>query len=163
MPQFQVPQFIETESKIVGPMTLKQFLYIAAAGLLSFFLFFALKTFAWLIITALIATIAISLSFVKYNGRPLTKILGSAFGYLWKPKLYLWKKIEEPFKMPPLPQIPKEIPISPLKNIWLKLHTGQQPKPQPPQKPLLHGFHKEREEKAGMHIIEKIQERQKKD
>ncbi len=31
--RFQVPQFIETETKIVGPFTLKQFLYIALGSL----------------------------------------------------------------------------------------------------------------------------------
>ena len=30
--QFQVPQFIETEDKVVGPLTLRQFMYIAGAG-----------------------------------------------------------------------------------------------------------------------------------
>ena len=47
--QFQVPQFIETEDKIVGPLTLRQFLYIGAAGLLSFLLFFVLKIWFWFI------------------------------------------------------------------------------------------------------------------
>ena len=30
--EYQVPQFIEVEDKIVGPLTLKQFIYIAGAG-----------------------------------------------------------------------------------------------------------------------------------
>lgn len=123
--QFQVPQFIETESKIVGPMTLKQFLYVAAAGLLSFFMFFILKTFAWIVITALIALVAISLAFVKYNGRPLTTILASAVGYLWKPKLYLWQRKEGEvvtLKMPEV-KIPATGPVSKVKNLWLKLMT----------------------------------------
>jgi len=37
--QFNVPQFIETEDKLIGPFTLKQFLYLAAGG--------ALLVFAW--------------------------------------------------------------------------------------------------------------------
>jgi hypothetical protein len=131
MAQFQVPQFIETESKIVGPMTLKQFLYIAAAGLLSFFLFFILKTFVWVIFTALIATIAVSFAFIKYNGRPLTTILMSALGYLWKPKLYLWQR-KEAVIMPKMPEIkmPASGPVSKVKSLWLNLITKK-----PPTKP----------------------------
>jgi len=30
--QYQVPQFIEIEDKIFGPLTLKQFLYLAGGG-----------------------------------------------------------------------------------------------------------------------------------
>ena len=38
--QFQVPQFIDVENKIIGPLSLRQFLYLAGAGLISFMLFF---------------------------------------------------------------------------------------------------------------------------
>jgi hypothetical protein len=30
--RFQVPQFTDVEDKIVGPLTLKQFVYLAGAG-----------------------------------------------------------------------------------------------------------------------------------
>ena len=36
--QFKVPQFIDMEDKIVGPLTLKQFAYILGAGGFSFLL-----------------------------------------------------------------------------------------------------------------------------
>ena len=36
--EYQVPQFIEVEDKIIGPLTLKQFIYLAgAAGLVVVF------------------------------------------------------------------------------------------------------------------------------
>ncbi len=131
MPQFQVPQFIETESKIVGPLTLKQFLYIAAAGLTSFLLFFILKFFIWVIITLIIGSIAAAFAFFKFNGRPLATILKSAFIYYWNPRLYLWQREEARAVMPQL-QIPttKETPVSKLKNTWLGLITKK-----PPTKP----------------------------
>lgn len=161
MAQFQVPQFIETEAKIVGPLTLKQFLYIAAAGLLSFFLFFILKTVVWFIVVALIATVAVSLAFVKYNGRPLTVILKSALGYAWKPKLYLWKS--EPTPEQPQIQIPvaKKTPVSRLKDMWLKVQTSISQKPvSPPKAPILHGFPGEKAHASGaFEILKKIGEK----
>ncbi len=30
--EYQVPQFIEVEDKIIGPLTLKQFIYVAGAS-----------------------------------------------------------------------------------------------------------------------------------
>ncbi|MEK7192015.1 MAG: PrgI family protein, partial [Patescibacteria group bacterium] len=101
MAQFQVPQFIETESKIIGPLTLKQFLYIAAAGLTSFFLFFILQTWLWLIITALIGIAAASFAFIKINGQPLSTIFRGAFLYFWQPKLYLWQREQKEQAKPP--------------------------------------------------------------
>ena len=50
--QFQVPQFIETEDKIVGPFTLRQFIYVAGAGLGSVILYFSVATWLWLILTS---------------------------------------------------------------------------------------------------------------
>jgi len=38
--QYQVPQFIEVEDRIIGPLTLKQFLYLAFAGAILFVLWF---------------------------------------------------------------------------------------------------------------------------
>ena len=37
--RFQVPQFIEIEDKIFGPLTIKQFIYIAGGAGLCFILF----------------------------------------------------------------------------------------------------------------------------
>ena len=130
MQQYQVPQFIETESKIVGPLTLKQFIYVAVAALISFFAFFLMKTFAWLVVTALLGTIAVSLAFVKYNGRPLTTILKSVLSYAWQPKLYLWQKAQPTMTIPKIPEIKMpgpETPVSKIKSMWTNLMTKKPP------------------------------------
>lgn len=139
MAQFQVPQFIETEDKIIGPLTLKQFLYLAAAGAVSFLSFFVLNTFLWLIITAFFGIVAAALAFIKYNGRPLPMIAFSAFKYLWNPKKYLWQREEKKIEAPEI-EIHKAAPIDkpkmqiriPLKGLWLKLTTSSQSAPKQP-------------------------------
>jgi hypothetical protein len=92
MATFQVPQFIEEKPKIVGFLTLPQFLYIAAAGGLSFAAFYAFNFFLWIIITLVLAAIALSLAFVKINGRPLPKVLQAALVYLWRQRKYTWQR-----------------------------------------------------------------------
>ncbi len=93
--QFQIPQFIEVENKIVGPLTIKQFLYLAVAGGFSFMLYFILQLWLWLILTAIFGAIAVSLAFIKYNGQPLERIALSAFGFFWRPRFYLWQRASE--------------------------------------------------------------------
>ncbi|MEK9154472.1 MAG: PrgI family protein [Patescibacteria group bacterium] len=114
--QFQIPQFIDVESKIVGPLTLRQFLYLAAAGGASFMLFFILATWLWFIITAVLVVIGAALAFVKYNGQPLIKIILYAFGFLWKPRLYLWQReIKE--RTIEIPKIMEEATLTKRENL----------------------------------------------
>ncbi|MDP3015148.1 MAG: PrgI family protein [bacterium] len=93
--QFQTPQFIDVENKIVGPLSLRQFFYLAAAGAFSFIFYFVLQTWLWFMLTAILGAIAVSLAFIKYNGQPLPRIIFAAFVFFWKPKLYLWQRVAE--------------------------------------------------------------------
>jgi len=95
---FQVPQFIERESKIAGPLTFKQFIYLGVAGLCVFFLYFwlAAKSFLGFVLVSLLLMITFfSFAFVKIQGRPLSTVLMNIFLFLSSAKLYLWKKKEE--------------------------------------------------------------------
>ncbi len=89
--QFQVPQFIETEDKIVGPLTLRQFAFTATAGIISALLFLVLETTLWLPITIVLGMVAIALAFGKLNGRPLSVYASSLYSSIWKPKIYVFK------------------------------------------------------------------------
>ncbi len=94
--QFQVPQFIETEDKIVGPFTLRQFLYIAGGGVASFVLFFILRPWLWLVITLFLGSISVVMAFIKINGRPMSVFIPATFNYIWSPRIYTLKpKVQE--------------------------------------------------------------------
>ncbi len=90
--QFQVPQFIESEDKIIGPLTIKQFGYLLIGGSLSFVTFFFLNPIPWVIFTVVTMTIFSVFTFMTVNGRPLSTVAFAAFAYYWKPKMYIWKK-----------------------------------------------------------------------
>lgn len=92
MSQFEVPQNIDLESKIVGPLTLKQFGFVAAPALMCFFLFFVLSMGVWIVVTIILASVGISFAFIKINGRPLYVLAFLSFKFFWRPKLYLWKR-----------------------------------------------------------------------
>jgi len=89
--QFQVPQFIETEDKVVGPLTLKQFGYVGGAAIIILLLFFVLDTFLWLVIAGFFGLVGAALAFGKYNGRPLIVLLIAVIDNIWQPKVYVFK------------------------------------------------------------------------
>ncbi len=91
MAQFQVPQFIETEDKIVGPLTWRQFAYVAAAGGVSVILFLVLTPLIWFMLTLVVAAIALPLAFVSVNGRPMIIFLRALFDNIWRPKIYVFQ------------------------------------------------------------------------
>ena len=88
--QFQVPQFIEVEDTIFGPLTFRQFVYIAGGvGIAVIAWQFLPFIFAAPIMGGAVA-LGAALAFVKYNDRPLIYMLEYGFYYLIGHKLYLW-------------------------------------------------------------------------
>lgn len=92
MATFQVPQFVDQKSKIVGPFTLKQFLYLVVAAGISLFSFYTFTFFLWIVITGFVGGIALALAFVKIHGRELPMVLVSALHFVWSPRTYTWKR-----------------------------------------------------------------------
>jgi len=157
--QFQVPQFIEIEDKIIGPFTLKQFFFLAAAGGISFVLFFIFKTWLWIIITIPLGAIAASFALIKINGQPFDAVIRAALAHYLKPRLILWRK-EKPKEKAILPEeearsekLKKLIEgfnfQSQLKNLWQKMQTTKEALPGR-EKPL-----KQTSEKQVWEIMEK--------
>ena len=91
--QFRVPQFIDMEDKIIGPLTLKQFAYLVGAGGLSFMIWtFVPFHFIAVLIIIPVASLFLALAFVKYNNRSFGDLLESAFTYYTGTKIYTWKQ-----------------------------------------------------------------------
>ena len=92
MAQYQVPQFIEIEDKIFGPLTLKQFLYLAGGGGLCLALFTLLPLLLAIPLMIPVIGFAAALAFYHVNGRPFVVVVEHAVGYFFGHKLYLWKQ-----------------------------------------------------------------------
>lgn len=91
--RFQVPQFIEVEDKIFGPLTLKQFIYIAGGGGLSFLVYVLLKSLLLAGIPIIIIMgISAAFAFYKVNNKSFINVVEAAFKYYIGGKLYIWKK-----------------------------------------------------------------------
>lgn len=92
--EYQVPQFIDVEDKIIGPLSLRQFIYLAgAAGLCV--IFFAYLPFLLAVLLSLpIGGLGAALAFYKINGKPFIEVLDAGFNYYVHEKLLLWKQSE---------------------------------------------------------------------
>src|SRR5262249_32308336 len=99
--QFQVPQFIEVEDKIFGPLTFKQFVYVFGGLGACYILYRILPIYISAPFIALIGALAAGLAFFQFNGRPFIIALENGFFFLIRGKLYLWdntrkqKKVEK--------------------------------------------------------------------
>ncbi|MDP3004438.1 MAG: PrgI family protein [Patescibacteria group bacterium] len=134
--QYQVPQFIELEDRIIGPLTLKQFLYLAFAGALLFVFWFLFAFYIWIIVALPIAAMAVVFAFLKINDRPFVYFFLAFIKYFTKPKLYIFSSAPEKIKLETiLPSKPSSVPpsgtlegkkitLSKLKELALNLDVG---------------------------------------
>ena len=90
--QYQVPQFIEIEDKIFGPLTIKQFLYLAGGGGICLIFFTFLPLFLVVILGIPVMAFAAGLAFYEINGQPLIVAVEHGVNYFFGSKLYLWKQ-----------------------------------------------------------------------
>lgn len=93
--KYQVPQFIEVEDKIFGPLTFKQFIYVVGGIGLAVILFLFLPKFLAIIISLPIILFAVALAFYKVNNRPFVNMAEAYAKYIITNKLYIWKKEEK--------------------------------------------------------------------
>ena len=91
--QYQVPQNIDMEDKIIGPLTLIQFLYLLVGGIIDYLLLLSLKTsFVFWILAIPIALISLALTFLKIQDQPISHFIRAGLVYLSRPKIRLWKR-----------------------------------------------------------------------
>ncbi len=90
--RFEVPQFIEIEDKIIGPLTWKQFVYLAGGAGILIVLYLTLPFTFFVILALPLGAFSASLAFHKVNNRPFSIFLESFVNYFTKNKLYLWRK-----------------------------------------------------------------------
>lgn len=93
--QFHIPQYIDIEDKLFGPLTLKQAIYVAGGG---GGIYLAWRVIPYLFLKApvilAIAGLTWALAFYPKEklGKPFIDILEAGFNYMLRDKLYTWKK-----------------------------------------------------------------------
>ncbi len=136
MRQFVVPQFIEVESKVFGPITVRQFVLLMVALLISVLFYKFVDFLLFIIITVIDFGIAIVFGFAKVNGRPIHYFIINVFQVSIIPKKRMWCKdfslneIKERMEMKKIKEEEKHLPApkplkkSKLSELSLVVDTG---------------------------------------
>jgi hypothetical protein len=95
MQQFVVPQFIDVEDKIIGPVTVRQFLIILGGAGLSFIAYKLADFTLFLLEFVIISFVSFSLAFIRVNGRPLHYLLLNVIQTARRPRVKVWNKHTE--------------------------------------------------------------------
>jgi len=93
--RYQVPQFIEFESKVIGPFSIRQFSYMLGGIGGTYLIHRFLGLFPGILLFGPLLVISFCLAFVTWNGRKFIDVTASAFSYAFGSKLYIWKKIDK--------------------------------------------------------------------
>jgi len=122
--EYQVPQFIEVEDKVIGPLTIKQFIYVAGGAGLCVIFFLTLPFILAVILSIPVGALAIALAFYKVNGKPFIEVLESAVGFYTGKKLFLWKHQDAP-AISTAKKVSAELSTPPLVKAAPKLTRGK--------------------------------------
>lgn len=117
--RYQIPQFIEMEDKVIGPFTLRQFIYLIAVPAICYVLHFFVRMPYVILVGAIFFPIALMLAFFKVNGRPFSQVLTGLFKFVSKPQIYVWKR------KPVIVEKKKEAPLQ--EGQHKKIKTSQKP------------------------------------
>jgi hypothetical protein len=113
MQQFVVPQFIEVEDKIFGPVTVRQFLILLTAGLLIFVAYRLFDLVLFAIVTAILGLIALLFAFYKPNGQLFHYFLLNVFETkIRRPSIRIWRKDYPPKELDYLRKLGEDMKIA---------------------------------------------------
>lgn len=106
--QYQTPQFIDIEDKIFGPLTAKQFFYLLGGAAAIFILYVFFQLWVVILLGLPIGVFSLSLTFLKINGIPFTKVLANFLNHSSQQKVFIWQR--EQGLTPQTPGFEKEKP-----------------------------------------------------
>jgi len=98
MQQYNIPQFVDSEDKIFGPVTIRQFAVLAIGVVIGGFLWYFLQNNIELFIVSILPVVVgtFAFAFVKINGQNFDIFLTNLFIFIIKPKLFLWSRDVDP-------------------------------------------------------------------
>lgn len=93
--QYPVPQFVDVEDKVIGPLTIKQFLWILGGAGITFLWWILVPAVLAVILTIPTVLLAGAFAFYKINGSPFYFFVANLFGFAIKPKIRVWRRSVE--------------------------------------------------------------------
>ena len=93
MQQYNIPQFIDSEDKIIGPLTIRQFAFLAIGVVIGGFLWYFKPNLGVFVISVLPVVVGtFAFAFIKINGQNFDIFIVNVMVYILKPTLFLWSR-----------------------------------------------------------------------
>lgn len=89
---FNVPQYIDVEDKVAGPLTAKQLLWMIGMGASLMILWNLFDKASFFVIAIPVTCAFVALAFYRPYGQPLIMFIGSAILFIVRPKVYVWSR-----------------------------------------------------------------------
>ncbi len=89
---FSVPQFIDVEDKIAGPLTWRQLLWMIGMGAILLFFYSIFDTALFIVIAVPTTLLFIGLAFYRPNGVSLTTFIFHGILFFFRPKVAVWER-----------------------------------------------------------------------
>ena len=86
-----VPQYIDVEDKIAGPLTWKHLGWFFGGGITLALAWVLLDRIAFYVFAVPVGIMTLALAFYKPNGVSMIQFLGYGLGYLFRSKVYTWQ------------------------------------------------------------------------
>lgn len=105
MPVYQVPQFLDSGDKILGPLNVRQFGYAMGGFFIGFIMYMTISKIAPGIgLLALVPSVPVAgltafLAFGKYNGRDTEVYVFKFITYFKKPKVLRYKRLPDTYEL----------------------------------------------------------------
>ncbi len=87
-----VPQFIDIEDKIAGPLTWRQLLWMIGMGVLLLVVYNMIGGAGFIVLAVPIVLAFSALAFYRPQGQPLISFVGHGFLFLFRPKVAVWER-----------------------------------------------------------------------
>jgi hypothetical protein len=109
--QYGVPQFIDVEDKIVGPLTGKQTVYLIIGGVILMLVFTFFDFIFFALVFLVVAPITLAFAFWKPKGITVARWISNFINFHTAQNLYVWRREPETimFKLSQRKRSSKEI------------------------------------------------------
>ncbi len=113
-----VPQFIDIEDKVAGPLTWKQLGWMVAMGATLFLLYTIFSGIAFYLAAVPVVVLFVALGFFRPNGMAFPQFLFYSVIFVFRPKISVWERPARQKAPQVEPQM--EQSVQPKKNVSTK-------------------------------------------
>ena len=87
-----IPQFIDVEDKVAGPLTWKQLGWMIAMGVTLFLLYTFVPGMFFYLLAVPVVLLFVALAFFRPNGMAFPQFLFYSVTFLFRPKISVWER-----------------------------------------------------------------------